>query len=101
MHCNVQEYDDFQVEVRCWHCRSVVTLCKYTLTGSTHPQILQDLVKLAINDLARINVAVQRFQLLIWQPIRGPLRIIKTVPKLGLQYNKLLTPENGSGYAYA
>ena len=48
-------------------------------------EVLQKLVKLAINDLASIDVTVQHFQLLVGEPIRRPLRVIQAIAKFGLQ----------------
>ena len=49
-----------------------------------HLEILQNLLKLPIYDLASFNITMEHFQLLGRQPVRGPLGVIKTVPKLGL-----------------
>ena len=54
---------------------------------SKYLQILDNLLKLPINDLTCINVAVQHFQLLTGQPVWGPLGVIKAVCKFGLHTN--------------
>lgn len=79
------------------HCQySAAIIYIFSMMDKTHPQILQNLLKLSINDLSRLDVAVKHFQLLVRQPIRSPFGIIEPVPKLGLQQDKIKPRADGA-----